>query len=217
MFLDLTIIGLAIALYPIALTAFIVILASRNGGTKGAAYVAGWVLSLAVVVAVTVLATGNSPPKSNTAPSLGVLACKIALGTVLLLVAVRQYRRLGRPKQPKKTPRWQAGVDNMSPWYALALAPFAQTTVLVAAGAATVVGAKVSSWADYLLLVYFCLLASAPYLVLETYAITRPEPTQALLSRVRTWIDAHTDQLILWVSLLVGLWLIGNNTYLIVT
>jgi Sap, sulfolipid-1-addressing protein len=101
-FLDLTIIGLAIALYPIAITAFIVILASRNGARKGAAYVAGWILSLAVVVAVTVLSTGNSPPKSNTAPSLGLLAFKIALGTILLLVAVRQYRRLGRPKAPKK-------------------------------------------------------------------------------------------------------------------
>ena len=217
MVLDLTIIGLAIALYPIALTAFVVILGSRRGSRKGAAYVAGWVLSLAVVVAVTVLATGNSPPKSNTAPSLGALALKIALGTVLLLVAIRQYRRLRRPKKPKKTPRWQASVDNMSPWYALALAPFAQTWALVAAGAATVVEAKLSSWADYLLLVYFCLLASAPYLVLETYATTRPEQTQAFLARLRTWIDAYTDQLILWLSLLVGLWLIGKSSYLIVT
>ncbi len=89
----------------------------------------------------------------------------------------------------------------MSPWYALALAPFAQTWALVAAGAATVVEAKLSSWADYLLLVYFCLLASAPYLVLEMYATTRPEQTQEFLARLRTWIDAHTDQLILWLSL----------------
>jgi hypothetical protein len=215
--LDLTIIGLAIALYPVALTAFILVLSSRGGTRKGAAYVLGWVASLAGVVAVTVLATGNDPPKSNSAPSLGALAAKIALGTVLLVVALRQYRRLGLPKETRKTPRWQAGVDNMSAWYAVGLAVFAQSWVLVAAGAATVVEAKLSTWADYVTLVYFCLLASSPYLVMEAYATIRPEQSQAFLARLRRWIDAHTDLLVFWISLFVGLWLIGKSTYLIVT
>jgi hypothetical protein len=214
--LDLTIIGLAVALYPVALTAFLLVLSSRRGRRKGAAYVFGWIASLAGVVAVTVLATGNDPPTSNSAPSLGVLAAKIALGTSLLVVALRQYRRLALPKEPKKTPRWQAGVDNMSALYAVGLAVFAQSWVLVAAGAATVVEAKLSTWADYLSLVYFCLLASSPYLVMETYATVRPEQSQAFLVRLRRWIDAHTDLLIFWLSLLVGLWLIGKSTYLIV-
>ena len=47
--LDLTIIGLAVALYPVALTVFILILASRRGSRKGAAFVVGWIVSLAVV------------------------------------------------------------------------------------------------------------------------------------------------------------------------
>lgn len=217
MTLDLTIVGLAIAFYPLAVTAFILIFSSRRGSKKGAAFVFGWVVSLALVVAVTVLATGNSPPKNNTPPSLGALAIKIALGTLLLVVALRQYRRLARPKQPKKVPKWQAGVDNMSPLYALAVAVFAQSWALVAAGAATVVEAKLSSWEDYLTLVYFCLLASAPYLLIELSATIRPEWTQDFLARVRSWIDTHTDQLIIWVSLVVGLWLIGKSIYLIVS
>jgi hypothetical protein len=61
-FLDLTIIGLAVTLDPLPLTAFIIILASERGSRKGAAFVAGWIISLAIVVAITVAATGNSPP-----------------------------------------------------------------------------------------------------------------------------------------------------------
>jgi threonine/homoserine/homoserine lactone efflux protein len=217
MILDLTIIGLAITLEPIPLTAFILILASKRGVRKGAAFVSGWLISLGIVVAVTVLATGNSPPKQNTAPSLGALAVKIALGVVLLFIALRHYRRMGQPKKPKKPPKWQAGVDSMSPWYAMALAPLTQPWGLIAAGAATVVAAKLSSWADYLALVYFCLLASASYLLMEIYAAIRPEQTQDFLARLRQWIDSHTDQLIVWVSLVVGLWLIGKSIYLIVT
>jgi len=217
MILDLTIVGAAITVDPLPLTAFILILASQRGARKGAAFVFGWLVSLGIVVAVTVLATGNNPPKQNTAPSLAALAVKISLGVVLLVIALRRYRRLGQPRPPKKVPKWQAGVDTMSPWYAMALAPLTQPWGLIAAGAATVVAAKLSSWQDYLALIYFCLLASASYIVMEIYATIRPEETQNLLARIREWIDTHTDQLIIWVSLVVGCWLIGKSIYLIVT
>jgi threonine/homoserine/homoserine lactone efflux protein len=214
--LDLTIIGIVIALDPLPLTAFIVILASKRGVHKGAFFVAGWLLSLAVVVAVTVVATGNNPPKPNTAPSLASLAVKIALGAVLLFYGARRYRRMGQPKKPKDPPKWQAGVDSMSPWYAMGLAPLTQPWGMIAAGAATVVQAKLSSWEDYLTLVYFCLLASASYLTMEIYGALRPDETQDFLQRLRRWIDTHTDQLIVYGSLLVGCWLIGKSVYLIV-
>jgi hypothetical protein len=214
-FLDLTIIALVIAVEPIPLTAFIIILASRRGATKGAAFVAGWIVSLAIVVTVTILATGNNPPKPNTAPSLAATAVKIALGLVLLVIALRRYRSLGQPKKPKKTPKWQAGVDSMSPWYAMALAPLVQPWGLLAAGAATVVQAKLSGWLDYLALVYFCLLATASYLTMEIYATARPAETQAFLTRLRSWIEQNTDVLIVWVSLIAGLWLIGKSVYVL--
>jgi len=105
----------------------------------------------------------------------------------------------------------------MSPWYAMALAPLTQPWGLIAAGAATVVQAKLSAWEDYLALIYFCVLATAAYLLMVIYATIRPDETQDLLVRLRRWIDSHTDQLIVWVSLVVGCWLIGKSIYLIVT
>ena len=53
------------------------------------------------------------------------------------------------PKKPKKPPKWQQHVDNMSPWFAMGLAPALQPWTLIAAGAATVVEAKLSSWESY--------------------------------------------------------------------
>jgi hypothetical protein len=100
--LDLVLTGLAIAFDPLPLLTFIVLLPSQRGAVKGAAFVFGWLVSLAIVVAITVLATGNNPPKPNTAPSLGALAAKIAIGVFLVAVAIRQRRRMGQPKKPKK-------------------------------------------------------------------------------------------------------------------
>ena len=217
MVLDLLLIGLAIALDPLPLTAFIVILPSRRGVRKGAAFVFGWLVSLAIVVAVTVLATGNNPPKSNTVPSLAALAVKIAIGVVLVVIAIRHIRSRGKPKKPKKPPKWQTHVDSMSPWFALVLAPTLQPWGLIGAGAATVVEAKLSSWQSFLALFGFCVLASGSYLAMEIYAGFRPEQSKALLARFRTWIDTHTDQVIIYGSLILGFWLIANSIYLIVT
>jgi threonine/homoserine/homoserine lactone efflux protein len=217
MILNLIVIGLAVAIDPLPLTAFLVVLPSRRGVRKGAAYVFGWLVSLAVVVTITVLATGNNPPKPSTAPSLAALAVKIVLGTVLVWIAVRHIRARGRPKPPKKPPKWQEHVDSMSPWFALGLAPALQPWVLIGAGAATVVEAKLSSWESFLALFLYCVLASSSYLAMEIYAIVRPAQSQALLRRAQTWIDSHTDQVIIAGSLIIGFWLIADSIYLLVT
>ena len=177
----------------------------------------GWLVSLAIVVTITVLATGNNPPKPNTVPSLASLAVRIAIGTLLVWIAVRQRRRMGKPKPPKKPPKWQEHVDNMSPWFAMALASTLQPWGLIGAGAATVMEAKLSSWESYLALFGFCVLASASYLAMEIYAGFRPSQSQALLARLRTWMKTRTDQVIIFGSLILGFWLIANSLYLILT
>ena len=217
MILDLLLIGLAITLEPIPLTAFILILLAKGGVRKGAAFIFGWLLSLAIVVAVTVLVTGNKPPKPNTAPSLAALAVKILIGVALVLIAVRQRRRMGTPRPPKKPPKWQTGLDNMSPWFVIGLAPLTQPWGLVAAGVAVIVEAKLSSWESYVALFLFCLVSTGIYLAMELYAGFRPERAQAFLGGIRTWIDTHTDQVIIVVSLVLGFWLVGKSIYLIVT
>ena len=215
--LNLVLIGLAVTLDPLPLTAFLVVLPSKRGTVKGAAFVFGWLVSLAAVVTITVLATGDNPPKPATVPSLAALAIKIVLGLVLVRIAIKHIRARGQPKPPKKPPKWQEHVDNMSPWFAMVLAPTLQPWVLIGAGAATVVQAKLDSWQSFLALFLYCVVASSSYLAMEIYAVVRPTESQALLARFRAWIDAHTDQGIIIGSLLIGLWLIANSIYLIVS
>ena len=216
MVVNLIVIGLAIALDPLPLTAFIVVLPSKRGVRKGAAFLFGWLVSLAIVVAVTVLATANNPPKPNTVPSLASLAVKIAIGTFLVLIAIRHRRQMGRPKKPKKPPKWQEHVDNMSPWFALVLAPALQPWTLIAAGAATVMEAKLSSPESLLALFGFCVLGSASYIAMEVYAAFRPDQSQVFLTRFRTWLEARTDRVIVMGCLVLGFWLIFSGIYYVI-
>ena len=210
---DLILIGLAVTLEPIPITGFILVLSTERGTFKGAAYILGWFLSLVVVIAGTILVTGGKPPKPATAPSNAVLGVKIALGVILILVAFRQRSRTGRPKKP---PTWMAKLDRLSPWAAAGLGALLQPWVLVGAGAAAVAQLHVSSIASYALLVGFCLLCTASILTMELCAVFSPEAAAQRLDGLRHWIDTHRDQAIIVLSLIVGLWLVGDSIYLIV-
>jgi threonine/homoserine/homoserine lactone efflux protein len=212
--LDLLLIGLAITLEPFPMTAFILILSAEQGTRKGLAFILGWLACLIVVIAAFVLVTGGNPPRPSTAPSTAALAVKLALGIVLILFAVRQWRRMGRPRKP---PTWMARLDRLSLWAAAGLAAFLQPWALVAAGAATVTQAKLSGAVDYLVLMLFVLLATASFLYLELYAAFAPAAAGARLERLRKWLDTHRDQVIIVLSLLVGFWLAGKSIYLLVS
>ena len=88
---------------------------------------------------------------------------------------------------------------------------------LVAAGVATIVDAKLASAANDLAVIVFCLIATSSLLIMEGYAISRPDEAQAFLGRLRTWIDTHTDQVIVVASVFLGFWLIGKSIYSITT
>ncbi len=143
---------------------------------------------------------------------------KIAIGVALVVTSSpADGEGVGIPKPPKKTPKWQTGIDNMSPWYAMGLAPLTQPWGLVAAGVATITEAKLASWQDYVAIIGFCLIATGAYIVMELYVAFKPDQGQALLARLRNWMDTHTDQVIVIVSLGLGLWLVGNSVYLLVS
>ncbi len=213
MVVDLLLLGLGITLEPFPLTAFILLLSTEKGTRKGLAFILGWLACLVVVIAAVVLTTGGKPPAPNTAPSTAAIAVKLALGVVLILFAVRQWRRMGVPRKP---PAWMERLDRVSLWSSAGLAAFLQPWTLVAAAAATVTQAKLSSAADYLTLLLFCVLATSSFLALELAVVFRPTAADARITALRTWLDTHRDQVIIVISLLLGFWLAGKSIYLLV-
>jgi hypothetical protein len=214
MVLDLVIIGLGITLMPLTIVAFILILGAQHGLWRGLAFILGWTACLVVVIAGTVLITGGKPPRPHTAPSTTALVVKAFLGAVLIWVGLRQRRRMGRPR---KQPGWMARLDHLSPWAAAGLGVFLQPWSLVAAAAATVVQAKLSTAGDWLALAVFCLVATSSYLAMELYTAFAPAAAAARFDQLHKWIDTHQDQAIVVGALVVGAWLLGDSLYVIVS
>jgi hypothetical protein len=124
---------------------------------------------------------------------------------------------MAHPRPKKKEPAWRARLDDMSVVFAVGLGVFFQPSVLVVSAAATITGAKLSTWADYVSLVAFGLLSVSTFLSTEIYVALRPEQSARVLNRIEGWITRHTDLIVIIGAAALGLWLIGKNAYLLAT
>ena len=207
---DLVLLGLGIALQPFRLSTFILILSSKDGTRKGLGFVLGWLASLVLVIAVVVLVTGGKPLRLFTLPATVVQIARLALGVALIVLAVVQSRKRGRPRILTTL---LTRLDTMSPWTAAVIAAVMQPWTLVAAGAITVTQARLSGAADYLALASFCVLATSSFAALELYSVRAPAAAGVRLAALRTWLDAHGDQITVVVCVVLGLWLTGRSIY----
>lgn len=120
---------------------------------------------------------------------------------------------LGRDVQGGSSEGAASRVDSSSVWAAAGLAVLVQPWGLVAAGATTVLEANTSHTSTYLALFGFCFLATASLLAAELYIVFAPEVAHDRLMRLRGWLEGHTQQAIVVICLVLGLWLTGKSIY----
>lgn len=214
MVLDLVVIGLGIAVFPLSVTAFVLVLSAPGGTWKGLAFILSWLACFVAVLAVVLVATGGKPPAPKSPPSTASSAVKLAIGVGLVVYGWHRHKARKRTDhRHRSSGGMMARLDRISVWTAAALAPMLQPWGLVAAGAATVVGADLSHTSSYVALFAYCVLATSSLLAMELYATFAPDSARARLGKLRTWLQTHTDQALVVVALAAGLFLVGRSIY----
>ena len=208
---DLVAMGVLIAIEPLPVIGFIVVLSTDRGVRNGAAFIAGWVLCLIAIIVATLALTGGKPPSSGSTPSQAVDVVTIAIGAFLVGFAAQRRRR--PPVANRTRPAWMDRVDRMKAPSAALLGVLLQPWPIVAAGAASVAQADLSKAAQVAQLVIFVVLASSSLLAMEIYSATSPEAARAKLDALRQWLDANRDRGLVVVSGALGIWLIAKGVY----
>lgn len=210
MVLDLVVIALAIAVFPLSVTAFVLVRAARRGLWKGLAFVLAWLACFVAVLAAVLLTTGGKPPAPRSAPSTASTAVRLAVGVALVWYGVHRHHTGPRPAAAGGM---MARLDRISLWEAAALGPLLQPWGLVAAGAATVVDADLSHASSFAALFGYCLLATSSLLAREVYAAFAPDASRVRLGRLRVRLQTHQDQALVVLLLGVGLFLVGRSIH----
>src|SRR4051794_19713646 len=119
---DLLPLAVGVAISPIPIIAVILmLLAPRAGGTSGG-FLAGWILGIGGATTVFLLLAGTLDLGSgDSQPSAAASWIKLALGVLLLLLAVRQWGARPQSGAQPALPKWMTAIDSFTAVKALGL------------------------------------------------------------------------------------------------
>src|SRR5688572_18841309 len=106
--------ALGVAISPIPIIAVILMLLARKAGGTSAGFVAGWVVGIAGATTVVRLLADTLGQGGSDEPSAAASWVELALGVLLVGLAVRQWRsRPTRGSEPA-LPKWMAAIDRFT-------------------------------------------------------------------------------------------------------
>ena len=114
--------AIGIAISPIPIIAVVLMLTTPRARANGPAFLVGWLLGLGIVGAVVLALAGPAGASQSGKPATWVSWVQIALGVLLLLVALRQFRGRPRDGEDAQMPKWMGAIDKFKPLTALGFA-----------------------------------------------------------------------------------------------
>jgi Sap, sulfolipid-1-addressing protein len=201
--------GVALAASPFGIVAAIVLLGTRRPIANTSAFASGWFLAIvAIGVGTAYLRSGDSA-SSGTTP-LGMAIVEAALGSVLIVIALRRWRRRGSAADAKE-PAWMARVERISPLVAFGLGIFLPTYGLILPVVNTIVGSGASKGAAIAMFLVFAVVGTLGVLVPLVLYARQPQESAARLSGWRTWLLANDVAVIAVILAVLGLVMLAHG------
>jgi len=186
---SIVLLGLSTNLEPGTLVVFVSLLSTDKPRVNATAFVAGWIVSLAAVFALSYSVFHGEPPISGSTEERLVQLGEIAIGLLLGWVAVHEWRRRNLPPEDR-TPRTHRWLDHIGPRTAFFAAMWEQPWTITMAAAVVVVHAHLSAPEAFAAFVVFAVASTAS--VGTIWIVFRRDPERAhralraLETRVRT-------------------------------
>jgi threonine/homoserine/homoserine lactone efflux protein len=207
--------AVAVAIFPVPIIAAVLLLGSERGRTKGAAFVLGWWVGLAAVGAIVLLVAGGLDASDDGEPATWANVLLLALGVVLLVYAVKQWRGRPRAGEESPTPGWMRTLDGFTPLRAagagFALTALNPKNVLLTAAAATEIAeVGLSAGGQAVVLLAFVLIASVGVLAPVAAALVLGDRSQEPLDALRGWMARENAVIMAVLFVLIGAKLVGD-------
>ena len=208
--------AVGIALSPIPIVGVVLMLATPRARVNGLAFLAGWVVGLAVVGTLVLLISGGAGATEDGGPATWVSRLKIALGVALLWVAVKQWRGRPRAGEEASMPGWMQSVDHFGPGRAAAMAVALsainpKNLVLVLGAGAAIAGAGLDAGQDTVAMAIFILIATLGPGVPVALYLVMGERAKPLLDDLREWMAQNNGAIMAVICLVIAAKLIGDG------
>jgi threonine/homoserine/homoserine lactone efflux protein len=208
--------GIAVALSPLPIVVVVLMLVTERARSNGPSFVLGWVAGLAIVGAVVLAIASPTDASEDGQPATWVAVLKLVLGTLLLLVALRQWRTRPREGEDPPVPKWMRALDGFTAPKALLAAAFLSglnpKNLLLSVGAAVAIAQTGISGgqqaAAYTVFVLIATVGIAAPVVIYFALGTR---SAAILGHLKDWMSHNNAVIMAVLCLVIGAKLIGDG------
>src|SRR5215207_1282578 len=186
--------AVGIAISPLPIVAVVLMLVTPRGRVNGPAFVLGWIVGLAIVGAVVLVAASGADASDDGEPATRTSALELVLGLLALLVGVRQFR--GHRNGAAETPKWMRALDELSPAKAagagvLLSAVNPKNLLLAVAGAATIAGTGIDAGEQAIAYAVFAVIATVGVASPVVIAIALGDRSRHVLDALKTWLSEN--------------------------
>lgn len=207
--------AVGVAISPMPIIAVVLFLVTPRARTNGPAFLLGSVLGVAVVGGILLALADPAGASDDGAPATWVSWVKLALGLLLLAVAVKQWRGRPRPGEDVAMPSWMSALDTFTPVRSLAIGAALsginpKNLLLIAGGAAAVAQTGVSGGDMAIAWAVFTVVGSigvgAPVVIFFVLG----DRAGALLDDLKTWMASNNAAIMAVICLVIAAKLVGD-------
>jgi len=207
--------AIAVTISPLPIIAEILLLFTKRPVGNAGAYLAGFLVGVTVVLSLLV-AAANTIDLATSGPSRGAAVVQLALGILLVVAAVRQFRSRPSEGQVAPEPKWMSGIAGFSPGKSLGVgtaigAANPKNIAVGVAAAAAISSASLDTGQMIVAIVFYVVVAglgvAAPLMVTVVYR----DKAQDILDGWKTWLGHNNAAVMAVLFLVFATVLIGNG------
>jgi threonine/homoserine/homoserine lactone efflux protein len=207
--------GVGVAISPVPIIAVVLMLGTPRARANGPAFLLGWVVGLALVGTIVLLAASGASASDDGDPATWVGLVKLALGLLLLLVALKQWRGRPRGDTEAELPKWMQAIDQFKPGKAAGMGALLsginpKNLILTLGAAAAIAQTGIGAGEQAVALAVFILVGTlGPGIPVAIY-FALGERAKHVLDELKGWMGANNAAIMAVLCLVIGAKLIGD-------
>jgi threonine/homoserine/homoserine lactone efflux protein len=213
---ELIVIALGIAAFPLPIMAVILALSSGRPKMTGSAFLAGWLVGLLIVGTIAIILI--EPYYENDGGKSGLISVYLrgALGLMLVFLAFRKWHLSRRNGTETRQPEWIRSISGDKPKNAMTAGFLLsganpKNILLIVAASSIIAGSEMAFAVQWLTLAAFSIIASLGVLLPIGGRFLAPKKSEKFLKNTGEFLKRNNGKIIIALLLGIGIMLIGES------
>jgi hypothetical protein len=208
--------AVGIALSPVSVIAVILMLFSGRARTNSVVFLVGWLVGIVAACTIMLAVARTQDLTTGSAPSAAASWIKLALGVLLLLLAIKQWRSRPAPGAEATFPGWMSKIDSMKSGAALGLGVLLcvanpKNLLLILGAAVLIAQAGLPSDDEAVTVAVFTIVAASSVAIPTLAYLLAGSRVQPALDRMKAWLAVNNTAVMAVLLLVLGVSLLGKG------